>query len=112
MSIENYICLPEDELFLDANIWLLIFGPDNFRNSRAEIYSSAFHRILEAQSSFYIDVLIVPEFINAYTRILWRQRNSNLKFKILRKISQLKPIAEEVVDNVARVLSHCLRIEN
>ncbi len=26
MSIENYICLPEDELILDANISLLIFG--------------------------------------------------------------------------------------
>ena len=83
----------------------------NFRNSTAEIYSTAFRRILEAQSSIYIDVLIVSEFINAYTRIVWRQRNSNRNFKLLRNISQFKPIAEEVVDNIARVLSHCLRIK-
>ena len=112
ISIENYTFLPEDELFLDANVWLFIFGPQNSRNSRTEIYSSAFRRILEAQSSIYIDVLIVSEFINAYTRILWRQSNSDPNFKRFRNSPQFKPIAEEVVDNIRRVLNHCLRIEN
>ncbi len=112
LSIANYEFQPEDELFLDANIWLLIYGPQNYNRSREMVYSSAFRRILEAQSSIHIDVLIVSEFINTHTRILWRQTRSQLHFKAFRNSSQFKPIAKEVAGKMTRVLSHCSRIEN
>lgn len=115
LSIANYAFQPEDELFLDANVWLFIFGTHNYQESKEAIYSSAFRRILEAQSSIYIDVLIVSEFINRYSRILWKQTRppgSRLGFKAFRNSSQFEPIAGEVADKIKRVLSYCSRIES
>ena len=63
LSVGDYDFQPGDELFLDANIWLLIHGPQNTGNDRMHAYSSAFRRLLEAQCRIYIDVLIVSEFI-------------------------------------------------
>ena len=53
LSVEHYGFQPGDELFLDANIWLFIFGSQNPGNARTHVYSSAFRRILEAKSRIY-----------------------------------------------------------
>ena len=112
LSVGDYDFQPEDELFLDANIWLLIYGPQNTGNDRMHVYSSAFRRLLEAQCSIYIDVLIVSEFINAYARLQWHLRAPDRPFKAFRNSPDFRPVAQEIADNMKRVLSHCSRIES
>ena len=84
LSVRDYDFQPEDELFLDANIWLFIYGSQNPGDARMRIYSSAFRRILEARSRLYIDVLIVSEFINTYARLQWQIRAPDSRFKAFR----------------------------
>ncbi len=110
--VGGYKFTSDDELFLDANIWLFIYGPQRPTNPKMSTYSSAFRRILEAGSHIYIDVLVVSEFINAYTRQQWRLVASTKKFKEFRNSPGFKPIAQEIADNIKRVLRHCARIEN
>ena len=112
LSVEHYGFQPGDELFLDANVWLLIYGPQNTGNARMHVYSSAFRRILEAKSRMYIDVLIVSEFINTYARLQWQLKAPDKAFKAFRNSPQFKPVAQEVAGDIKRVLSHCLRIES
>lgn len=112
LSVQHYDFQPQDELFLDANIWLFIYGPQNPGNARTRVYSSAFRRILEARSRIYIDVLIVSEFINTYARWQWKLKAPGKAFKAFRNSSQFKPVAQEVADNSRRVLSHCSRTES
>ena len=65
----NFTC--QDKLFLDANIWMYLYGPpQNRRSSEVRTYSKAFKNILKASSQIYIDVLVVSEFINAYASSL------------------------------------------
>ena len=71
-EVEYYRFTSNDRLFLDANIWLLFYGPQIPRDTWVDIYSQAFARILAAQSPIYIDVLIVSEFINTYARQKWQ----------------------------------------
>ncbi len=112
-DVEKYNFTAGDELFLDTNVWLFINGMQNFSDSRVPIYSSAFHRILEAQSRIYIDILIVSEFINAYAKQKWRLAGkSKVKFKTFRDSPAFKSIAQEIVEDVKRVLSHCSYIES
>ena len=111
--VENYDFGPHDELFLDANIWLYIYAPHAPRDRRVEIYSQALDRVLAAQSRVYIDVLVVSEFINTYARIKWRLVAPDIKrFKEFRKSPDFNPVAQEISDNVNRVLNHCSRIES
>jgi predicted nucleic acid-binding protein len=113
LSVANYNFIPDDELLLDTNIWLFIYGPQKPGDERVTIYSQAFAKILAAHCKIYIDVLIVSEFINAYARIKWDVLGKAHKdFKKFRKSQDFKPLAQDIADDVKRVLSHCTRIEN
>ena len=97
--VESYDFTSEDKLFLDTNIWLFIYGPQDPASTKMYTYSSAFHHILKAQSRIYIDALVISEFINAYARQQWHSPH-------------FKPVAQEIADNTKRVLNHCSRLES
>ncbi len=67
--------------------------------------------MLAAQSRIYIDVLIVSEFINTYARLQWRiLAPSYSNFKQFRRSGEFQPIAQEIADQVKRVLGGCTKI--
>jgi len=113
LAVTNYNFKPEDELFLDTNVWLLVFGPQKPGDRRVATYSQAFAKILTAKCQIYIDVLIVSEFINTYARLKWNvMGNPHAKFKQFRNSSDFKPIAKDIAADVRRVLKHCSRVES
>lgn len=112
MSVQNYRFRKTDDLFLDANIWLFIYGPPQNRY-KTDVYSSAFRRILEAGSKIFVDVLIISEVINRYARTKWHLSPSrNIEFKMFRNSSKFDPIAKEIVDDLRRIVGYCSRIES
>ena len=113
ISVANYNFTPEDELLLDTNIWLFVYGPQKPGNNKVATYSQALANILAANSRIYIDVLIVSEFINAYARLKWNVMGKPRgDFKQFRKSQDFKPIAQDIADDIKRVLNHCSRVEN
>ena len=112
-DVRYYNFTPQDKLFLDANIWLYLYGPPKPRSHWVPIYSSVFNRILRAKSRIHIDVLVVSEFINAYARLEWQfvARHFN-SFKNFRSSSYFKPVAEDIAADVKLVLSYCSKIES
>lgn len=112
-NINKYNFNSSDQLLLDTNIWLFIFGPQRPMNSRVNVYSKALDRILKEKSCIYINVLIISEFINTYARLNWQLVAPNSKdFKAFRKSADFKPIAKNIAADVKRVLKYCSRIEN
>lgn len=112
LSVQSYDFRPNDQLFLDANIWLFIYGPQGPGNARTRVYSAAFRRVLEAGSRIYIDVLIVSEFINTYARLRWRVMAPDVRFKVFRNGPEFTEVAQEIGHNAKRVLSHCSRLDS
>ncbi|MBN2685556.1 MAG: hypothetical protein JXR40_09780, partial [Pontiellaceae bacterium] len=109
--VVSYNFTPDDKLMLDANIWLLVYGPQKPQNSRVDIYSQALAKILKAHSRIYIDVLIVSEFMNAYARLKWNIMGKPCgDFKTFRKSRDFKPIAEGIAEDIRRILAHCTRV--
>lgn len=98
--VEDYNFTSDDELFLDANIWLFIYGLQKPTGTKMSTYSSAFRRILEAQSHIYIDVLVVSEFINVCARQRWQLVAPNTPFKVFRDSPRFKSAAQEIADNI------------
>jgi predicted nucleic acid-binding protein len=64
-SIERHNFSRKEQLFLDANIWIYVYGPQGPNDRKNRIYSSALANILRANAAIYIDVLVLSEFVNA-----------------------------------------------
>lgn len=113
LSIKNHNFQYSDRFLLDTNIWFLIYGPQKPTDNRVKVYSDAFFKILQAKSNIYIDVLIVSEFINTYSRqkynLLFKYCGT---FKDFRKSKEFKPVACEIADIVKRIIKQCSRIDN
>lgn len=112
-AVGRYNFTSQDKLFLDANIWLYLFGPQKPRAYWVNIYSKVFSNILSAKSQIYIDALVVSEFINRYARVKQKVVAPQLDFsKGFRNSPDFKPIAKDIAADVKRVLNYCTRIEN
>lgn len=112
-EIRHYNFTAQDKLFLDANIWLYLYGPPKLRSYWRSIYTSIFNRILRAKSRIYIDVLVVSEFINAYARLKWRNASSYPNtFKTFRSSSDFKTVAQDIVTHIQQIMKHCTRMES
>ncbi|CZG78761.1 PIN domain-containing protein [Legionella pneumophila serogroup 1] len=110
-AVENYTFKSSDQLLLDTNIWLLLYGPIP-SNPRVRIYSQAFKKILEAKCQIFIDALIVSEFINRYARIQQGVIAPEIKFKAFRNSKAFKEIACSIADDTSRVLDYCRQIDS
>ena len=112
-EVRHYTFGPEDLLFLDANIWLYLHGPQQSpAPSYVETYSNAYKRILSAKSKIYVDALIVSEFVNRYARLQHKLIAPTKSFKEFRDNPFFKIYAQSIADGVKRVLKHCSRIES
>ncbi|MCG9130931.1 PIN domain-containing protein [Candidatus Poribacteria bacterium] len=112
-DIRHYNFTAQDKLFLDANIWLYLYGPPKPRSYWRPIYASVFNRMVRAKSRIYIDVLVVSEFINAYARLKWRDTSFYPNaFKTFRNSPDFKPVAQNIATHVKQIMKHCTRIEN
>ncbi len=68
--IEDWEFSPDDRLFFDTNIWLLLLGEQGSPTDPiVAIYSAAYKRILKAQSQILTDTLVLAEFANASLRL-------------------------------------------
>lgn len=112
-AVAGYDFKSSDELLLDANIWLLLYGPQKPGDRRVAVYSQALSRILSAKSRIYIDVLIVSEFINAYARLKWKLVAPHVRdFKEFRGSRDFKPVAQDIAADIKLVLKNCMRVED
>ena len=113
VEVLKYNFAPHDRLFMDANIWLYLDGPQKSNSNLRTIYSKVFSRILNAGSQIYIDVLIVSEFINSYARVRWKVVAPHRKtFRDFRNSPAFKTVATDISADVKRILKHCSLIES
>jgi len=109
-DISSYSFSKDDRLFLDANIWLSVYGPIAYQRSRALIYANALRDIRKAGCFIFVDVLIISEFINTYARWEHKQSASRMiKFKDFRKSLAFVTIAEDIAVNAKRIIKQCQR---
>ena len=111
VSVEKHAFSGNDKILVDANIWLYGYGPQaDPKDRKTRQYSAAFKKILAAKSSIFVDVLIVSEFVNRYSRMEFQIKNPNAKgegFKSFRKSAAFGPIAKAIVADLNRIFKDC-----
>jgi len=114
-DIRGHRFTERDDIFLDANVWLYIYGPVPPRDWRAEVYSAAFRKMRETRSKIHVEVLVLSEFINKYARVLYDQLPESKKpraFKEWRKHPDFKNVAEEIASQARRIVGKAVRCES
>ncbi len=113
LDIRSYYFGTPDHLFLDANVWLSLYGQAAWARRRTSDYSRAWRDIVQVGCPVFIDVLVVSEFINAYARIEYqRLRTGPMTFKDFRNSSHFPPIAAIIAQCVTRILRRCQRLDS
>jgi len=106
-DIDSYSFKSEDRLFLDANIWISIYGPIACQDWRTTIYSKSLRQILSCKSLILLDLLVICEFINRFARFEYEQLKHEIKpptFKKYRDSEEFKLVAQEIAVNVKKIL--------
>jgi predicted nucleic acid-binding protein len=105
-----------DRLLFDTNVWLFLYSPQYGPNdNRVRIYSGAAKSALAAQSTIFIDVLVLSEFINTWARFTYNKLPASTKpkdFKTYRNSSAFKPVAKSIADACRRILGYATRIDS
>ena len=113
ITVFNHNFTSQDKIFLDANIWLYLYGPPKLKSRWRPIYNTVFNDILKANSQIYIDALVVSEFINTYARLEWKLTSPHInQFKDFRNDPSFKPVAVNIAADVKLVLNHCSQVES
>jgi len=115
INIGSYTFTQTDELLIDANVWLYIHGPQVQGDWKSKNYSNALANILQAKCNIFIDVLILSEFINRYSRLKCTQEKGSsdpATFKSYRQSSDFKTVAKDIADAVRRIFKHSKCIES
>ncbi len=101
-----------DAFLIDANIWFYLYGPRAPKDRKSQDYSNVLAEILRTKCSIFLDVLILSEFINRYSRLKFNLQKRSRDFKAYRQSPAFKPVAKEIADAVRRILKHCKCIES
>ena len=114
--IDSYTFTKDDTLLFDTNIWMYIYGPQIPRDPLANVYSDAFKRILLSQSKIFVDVLVLSEFINTYSRYEFNRAfppdKRKINFKAYKKTAAYQAVAKAIADESRRILKNCIRTES
>lgn len=77
IDIRSYSPRSGDIFFFDNNIWMYLFCPlGNYNQNKQDIYSSFLDSIKTANSTIFINSMVLSEFSNCYLRMdfeLWKE---------------------------------------
>ncbi len=107
--IEDWQFSPDDRLFFDTNIWMLLLGVQGDPQSTSVgLYSAAYKRILRAGCPILTDTLVLAEFTNAALRVRHelavRFMEADPDFKRFREGEDFADVASQVSYDVRQIL--------
>ena len=74
-NLASYRFQLNEEILIDANIWLYLFPPPQRPdNPIARSYSAAFANLFRTSAQPVLDPLVMSEYLNRYCRIEWNGR--------------------------------------
>ena len=111
-DIRSYVFDPQASYFLDANVWLSVYGPLPPNDHRAKVYSHALKRLRGSGAKVFIDVLVASELVNGWSRIEFEAaggRSRFSSFKDFRNDPTYVPVAGAIAASLRSILAFAQR---
>jgi predicted nucleic acid-binding protein len=114
INANNHSFSSKDEILVDANIWIDLYGPAaNPNRWSVRTYSNIYARMLTAGCKLFLDLLILSEFVNRFARIEMRRiQPTQGNFKSFRQSTDFPPVARAIETQVTQILSVCNPIDH
>lgn len=120
LDITKYEPQPDDNFFLDTNVWISVFEPTgNARENAQSSYSSFLSKIFLANSKIHISSMVISEYINVLLRIdfnLWKDVNNSpyADFKKdYRKTTRYKEKSSMIATTLMKqILPKCIKLND
>ena len=98
--------------FVDANVWLYVFGPMAPGDWRSRVYSSAWKRLRASGAPVFIDVLVTSEIMNRWARIEYARLGGDARFgafKDFRSTQDFRSVASDIATAMRSILKYAKR---
>lgn len=116
IDIRSYSPRSSDLFLFDNNIWMYLFCPlGNYNQKRQEIYSSFLQSVKVANSTVFINSMVLSEFANSYLRMDFGQWKNEFGFpdadfkKSFVGTDRYMDTVEEIKINIQKILKFCER---
>lgn len=110
INLRDYVPSPEDNLFFDANIWLSLYTPVADYGGRRKIneINSFYGDVLKNSSNIYVSSLILSEFFNSYSRIVFsvKQEQSPDKYKDYKRDFRSTDEYNKLAGNISKIITN------
>lgn len=111
-NVETYTFDKNASYFVDANIWLYVFGPMGPGDWRSRTYSNAWKRLRASGANVFIDVLVASEIMNRWVRIEYVRLGGEGKFglfKDFRSTLEFRSVASEITAALRSIFKYTKR---
>lgn len=109
-DVETYTFQSSEKYFVDASVWLAVYGPTVPKDRRARVYSNALMRLRTSNASIFIDVIVMAELVNRWSRFVHGQLpEPRPPFKTYRASPQFASVAQDVANQVRSILKYVKR---
>lgn len=109
-DVKTYSFQPEERYFVDASVWLAVYGPTVPKDARARVYSDALKRLRTSNAAIFIDVIVMAELVNRWARFEYNQLAPPVpKFKDYRASADFTAVAADAAANLRSILKYVKR---
>lgn len=109
IRVQDYVPNKSDNLFFDANIWLNLFSPTGDYGNKNIIrkVNQLYGDILKEKCTIYTSSLIISEFFNAYSRIMFNIQKEKEGKESLDYKRDFRPTNEyrELAENIKTIIN-------
>ena len=109
-DVETYTFQSNEKYFVDASVWLAVYGPTVPRDRRARIYSDALKHLRASNAAIFIDVIVMAELVNRWSRFEYGQMpEPRPTFKTYRASPAFAAVARDAATQMRNILKYVKR---
>lgn len=109
-DVETYPFQSSERYFVDASVWLAVYGPTVPKDKRARIYSDALKRLRSSSATIFIDVIVMTELVNRWSRFEYGQMpEPRPEYKTYRASPQFSAVAQDAAQQMRSILKYAKR---
>jgi len=114
IRIDRYSFYSNDRLFIDANVLLLVYGPQDRPNDPLVFsYSDAMRKAIWKKAEFFTHILTITEYVSNHCRIEFKRRFPEVskeftrKYKEYRKTDDFSKVIKDIALSLKNILAIC-----
>lgn len=116
--INGYEIEEGEKFFIDANIWLYMYGPiGDYEQKVVDKYSTFFEKIVENGNEIYISSSLISEILNRYLKIAFKIASEEDGIKDFKRDFRDNEVYKETIKSIEmiideKIIKKCIQVND